>query len=366
MITQSYTENAQSYTEKTKKSNNMKKITFLTFLGFILLLASPAKAQSPIAVQNDSGTSFYSTLDLAITNAVAGDYIYIPGGVFPISVPIDKQLHIIGVGHNPDSCAVTGITQVTGNIIILNGSDHGSIAGLKISGYFHFGSSPNDVIINYYTIERCNIGGEITLATRSTNILVNECVIKGLINGNKTQGFKLSKCIVEADYVMGFDSNAYFINNIFTQCKFGYWAIRQNIIGCYVKNNIFLTRLYVGNYDAYSNVDVSKNLFQNNLFNSGHNLSTTSNVFQNNITGPVTTLFKNQTGAVFDYKQDYHILESSPAHNAGTDGTDLGIYGTTNPWKEGSLPSNPHIQSKSISTVNGNLNVKIKVAAQDH
>ena len=93
---------------------------------------------------------------------MAGDYIYIPGGNFTISVPIDKQLQIVGVGHNPDSCAVTGITQITGNILIKNGSNHGSIIGLKILGTVSFGTSPyTDVSINYYTIERCFINSDI-------------------------------------------------------------------------------------------------------------------------------------------------------------------------------------------------------------
>lgn len=353
----------------------MKRITNLFLLGFILFLASPTKAQSPIAVQNDSGTSFYSTLDLAITNAIAGDYIYLPGGTFTISVPIDKQLQIIGVGHNPDSCAVTGITQVTGNILIKNGSDHGLLTGMKISGTVSFGTSAqayNDVTINYYTIERCNIAGVINLATKSTNTLINECIIHSSITGNYTQGFQMSKCIYETSYIYTFDSNAYFTNNIFLGN--GYSNINLYYIkGCSFKNNIFIRYLNDAtaaniNYSPaqYSYYCSYNNIFQNNLSSSFNLFPSPYNLFQNNITGTVTILFVNQSGQLFDYKQDYHIKTDSPAHNAGTDGNDLGIYGTSNPWKEGSVPSYPHIQSKSISTVNGNLNVKIKVAAQDN
>ncbi len=339
----------------------MKKITFLTFLGFILLLADPSQAQSPIAVQNNSGTSFYSTLDLAITNAISGDYIYLPGGSFNVTVPISKQLHIIGVGHNPDSCAVTGITQVSGTFSIRSGSDGGSISGLKIIGQiqFYIGTTENN--ISNYTIERCNIGSTITLSNRISNLLINECIIIEGISGNSLQGFQLSKCII-GRYIIGFDSNAYFLNNIF----FGNVSCGSNVSiqGAFFKNNIFLSPLTEGTING---VCVAKSQFQNNLFNAGcYYVSNSTNTYQNNITGPVSTLFVNQSGTVFDYKQDYHIKTDSPAHNAGTDGTDLGIYGTGNPWKEGSLPSNPHIQSKSISTINGNLNVKIKVVAQDY
>lgn len=347
----------------------MKNILHISLVSVLLFLSNTTHAQSLIGVQNGSNATYYASLDSAITSAPAGSYIYIPGGSFTLSKSINKELHIVGVGHNPDSCAVTGISEVIGNILILNGSDHGSITGLKISGTFSFGANPNDVSINYYDIERCNIGDVIRLATRSSHILINECIIRGNIYGNNTQLFQLSKCIVETQQsgsystanLYSFQSNAYFINNIFLSCNNypnGTAYYFSYILDSNFRNNIFLVPI---SSDGYSN----NNQLQNNLFN-GSSLSTTLNVFQNNITGPVTTLFKNQSGYYFDYKQDYHILPGSPAHNAGTDGTDLGIYGTGTPWKEGSLPGNPHIQSSSISTVNGNLNVKIKVASQDN
>lgn len=340
----------------------MKKITSIALFGLILFLSRPTNAQTMIAVTNETGSTFYTSLDLAITNAKSGDYIYLPGGSFTISVPINKQLQIVGVGHNPDSCAVTGITQVTGNFTIKSGSDHGSITGIKIDA-ITFTVGATEPIINYYSIERCNIGGLIFLSSKSSNILINECVIRSsYIIGYNTQGFQMSKCIIETNDIRNFDSNAYFINNIFIFTQTGSSIGFDGITNCYVRNNIFLSSVRDAGYQP----NCPNNLFQNNLFNSGVGYFQSSNLFRNNITGPVTPLFKNQSGKIFDYKQDYHILDTSPAHNAGTDGTDLGIYGTGSPWKEGSVPSNPHIQSKSISTVNGNLNVKIKVAAQDY
>ena len=336
----------------------MKKIIYFGLFGFYLFLSSPTTAQTAIAVTNDSGSTFYTTLDLAITNASSGDYIYLPGGNFTISVPINKQLQIFGVGHNPDSCAVTGITQVTGDFTIKSGSDHGSIVGLKISGGISFSINTQELDLNYYSIDRCNISGAIRLSAKSSNILVSECVLKGDLYGSSTKGFQMSKCIIEGRYIYSFYSNAYFLNNIFISNLTTLYCVN----GCYFRNNVFISSQVYGEYGCTSD----NNLFQNNLFNGSFSISPTTNSLRNNITGPVTTLFKNQSGTVFDYKQDYHILDTSPAHNAGTDGTDLGIYGTGSPWKEGSVPSNPHIQSKTFSTVNGNLNVKIKVAAQDH
>ncbi len=325
----------------------MKNLYFLAILA--LFIHGNSKAQTLIAVTNDTGSSFYSTLDLAITNAIDGDYIYLPGGNFKISKPINKKLQIVGVGHNPDSCTTTGITQVTGEFRIINGSDHGSVSGLKIYGNIVFASA-TDQTIKYYSIEHCNMSGVI-LAPQSSNILINECIIYG-INANGSQGILVSKSIIEGG-CGGFAANSFINNNVFLTTSFGYPTS-----GCDFKNNIFLSAgpYPVAGYTA---------TYQNNSFTT--EVASLHNCY-NNIVSPADGLFVKKTKAGFDYDQDYHVLATSPAHNAGTDKTDLGIYGTASPWKEGSLPGNPHLQrlrSQSVSSLNGNLDVKTKVAAQD-
>ncbi|MDR0506901.1 MAG: hypothetical protein LBH32_08835, partial [Dysgonamonadaceae bacterium] len=66
---------------------------------------------------------------------------------------------------------------------------------------------------------------------------------------------------------------------------------------------------------------------------------------------------------------DYHLQPTSAGKNAGTDGTDVGIYGTAFPFKESKLPSIPHFTVKNISTetnAEGKLPVYIKIEAQDN
>ena len=83
------------------------------------------------------------------------------------------------------------------------------------------------------------------------------------------------------------------------------------------------------------------------------------------------SIFKDYTNIldlIGNYKKNkLRILPNSPAKNAGTDGTDIGIYGGPRPWREGALSSNPHIQSKTIAPetdAQGRLNVNIRVKAQ--
>ena len=68
---------------------------------------------------------------------------------------------------------------------------------------------------------------------------------------------------------------------------------------------------------------------------------------------------------------DWHILAASPAHNTGTDGSDLGIYGGTQPMINLTGASNliPQMTLLNISNpslpVNDNLNVRFKARKQD-
>ena len=115
----------------------------------------------------------------------------------------------------------------------------------------------------------------------------------------------------------------------------------------------------------------SGNTFNNNIFCFTFTFPA-GNVNQGNaynkINIPQDSIFKNQTGTTFSYTQNYHLRTTSIGKNAGTDGNDIGIYGTAYPYKEGAVPANPHVQSKSIgaqTNPNGKLTVKVKVAAQD-
>ena len=88
----------------------------------------------------------------------------------------------------------------------------------------------------------------------------------------------------------------------------------------------------------------------------------------NNYTNiPQANIFVNQTGTTFNYTHDYHL--QAPTTYLGTDGTQVGIYGGTFPYKEGAVPLNPHIQLKNIAPTtdaNGDLQIQIQVKAQDN
>ena len=134
------------------------------FISAILLLVgySSINAQNLIAVQNNSTPSFYTSLDAAINNATDGDTLYLPGGSFGLGANVSKRLHIIGVGHNPDSTVATNPTYITGNICLIDGASGGSMTGIKATGTIYFGYG-NDSSAHNYTIFRCNISSIISI-----------------------------------------------------------------------------------------------------------------------------------------------------------------------------------------------------------
>ncbi len=342
----------------------MKKIGFILLLFFFSVWVS--KAQNLIAVENNSTPSFFTSLDSAIVHAQNGDTVYIPGGAFAVNnntITIDKELHLIGVGHNPDSTIATGMTKINaGAIYLVSGANSSSFEGFKLNGDLISGVNTSNEDVDNISITRCHFMGNIDLSRFSTNWSVTESIIDGSIEGSSQSGIQplaqlnyFSNNIIGGGYIF-FGPNNQFKNNIFLYQGYNI----MNVVGCIFENNIFIGGLS----------NISSCTFNNNLY-TGNFVIPSDCILSNNILVlSITAIFFNfSANTNFSYTENFHLLSTCPGKNAGRDGTDIGIYGGAFPWKEGSVPFNPHIQYQNISgstNTNGNLNVNIKVAAQDH
>jgi hypothetical protein len=65
---------------------------------------------------------------------------------------------------------------------------------------------------------------------------------------------------------------------------------------------------------------------------------------------------------------DYHLKPNSPARmdTETNEQDDAGIYGGINPWKDGGLPPNPHIEvnNTAYSATGNKLQLNMRVNAQ--
>jgi hypothetical protein len=323
--------------------------TKFALLTLLIIAAIGAKAQTLIAVQNGKGPTFFSDLPTAITNAAAGDTVYIPGGSFS-AITINKLLYLVGVGHNPDSTSATSRTVIQ-NITLAPGADGGLLTGAAISQLATNGN------VNGYTISRCNINSIVLLGYSGlSNFTINENIIGTLDIAGTNHSLNNNIFSSSVGLSIGY---SIIRNNLFTYIVSG--VVTLGATNCTIENNIFQNGAIV---------DVGNSVFNNNINAGPNGIDANNNQGIGNFTGiPFNAIFPTYDPTIDIYKANYNLPLNSPYKNAGRDGTDIGIYGGAFPWKPGSIPFNPHFQSLNVAPKtdsSGNLKVQITVAAQNN
>ncbi|MFW6328376.1 MAG: hypothetical protein ACOC2F_08705 [Bacteroidota bacterium] len=339
------------------------------FMLFSLCMVMSAYSQSVFVVQNQTNASVHISLDSALSHAVDGDYIYMPGGAFYVgNLVISKRINLIGAGHYPDSTTATGRTYLQGDIFFVNGADFSAVQGFYLTGDINFGvdcasGDVQNIFISRVSFNNIYMSNAASSTTNcgASDIYIKDCQIRDDVYGAYTQNVTIETSIISGK-LLYFNSNANFNNNIFlfhgsysTMARPLYY-----VSNCNFRNNIFYSPLYFSTASA-------GNIFYNNIFDA-HN-SSSGTFFNCLFDVSFTGLFEDVTNNSFSYSHDYHLTSTSVAKGAGLNGTDCGIYGGNEPFKEGAVPLNPHIQSVNIpfSTDSlGKLNVNIKVQAQDN
>jgi hypothetical protein len=339
----------------------MKRLFCLTTL--LLALSVSLSAQKALLHSGGNVQVFTGTdaLVSAYNASAAGDTIYLSGHTFN-TVEFYKTLVIYGAGHYPDSTQATGKTFINGNVHLREEADNFHIEGVEITGNLAFG---NNESVNGLVVKYCKINGTVNVPGNLSNPSTNLALIGNVFN---------TLDIPNAENVL-------ISNNIINALS--------NTNGNNISNNVFLWKAYAyveygGGENNHHIIIGNNNQIQNNIFIQPNRVWGNGNTFKNNIfknssqdfgltptiTGNYTgisseTVFVNQMDNTFDYAHDYHL--QSPATYLGTDGTQIGIYGGAFPYKEGAVPSNPHIESAVVTPVtdgDGKLNVQIKVRAE--
>ncbi len=329
----------------------------------VLILASVAitvtSYAQKVALHTSSGVQHFkggTALQSAYTASSAGDTIYLSGGGFNPPANFDKHLVIFGAGHYVDSTLATGKTIINGNVTLNENADLFYIEGVEINGTA--GSTTNHSVDNV-TIKNCKINGTFNmpgnLSTPSANLALIGNVFVGPVYIANVENALISNCIIQGNIA---DANGAVISNniILFNSAYVLHACNNNQIN----NNIFV----FGHYSYLTNG--ATNIYKNNLFvTASLNYGTAPTTIDNYEGVNPADIFVNQTGTTFNYTHDYHLQDPT---RLGTDNTQIGIYGGAFPYKEGAVPSNPHIQEQTIAptATNGQLNVQIKAAAQDN
>lgn len=324
-------------------------------------------SQDLIAVQNGNTPSFYKDLSEAIEESKAGDTLYIPGRNYIVNDTINKPIHLIGVGINPNYTQATGITSLTSpgitspQLILGDNADGGSIVGIHFTTNYYNGNPRNNITqdtdtdVRNYLIDRCYFGSNVS--GKFSSSLIKQSIFRHRNAFNAENGNSVITNNVFCDRSNNF-TNCIVANNIFLTGLQYYKAMSAS--SCVIENNVlpFFAFNYVNNCNIRNNINSSNGI-------SGTNIR--SGNFSGNI--DLTTIFINYTTVTeaIDFTANFRLLEGSEYKESGTDNSDIGIYGGRFPWKDGSIPFIPHIVTKEISGTtdeNGNLNIKIEVQAQ--
>ncbi|HPE56602.1 MAG TPA: hypothetical protein P5514_06690 [Bacteroidales bacterium] len=334
-----------------------------------------------ITVDNCVGSGAdYTSIGAAVSAASNGDTIYIhPSSVSYGNVNVNKQLVLIGPGHYPEYTGGTGATL--NEISLLTGSTGTVLTGLKITRIdCDIWQLVNDITIsNNYLAGAGQISGAGGDGAGSNNWLIEGNVII------EEEGCGGCVVINLGGGGLGPSSNWIFRNNFIQTKASNSTHLFANLNStAIIENNIIFHR----NTQPIFQTSVSGAEFRNNIFwasNSGFSdftLNANNVLFMNNITFhsngtlvvlPGTDNIDNTdpefvsagTNPTWSYDKDYAISSTSPAHNAGTDGTDLGIYGANFPFRMEGYPQDfPRLQwfqvSNTVVPQGGTLEINLK------
>ena len=352
---------------------------FLLIFSLIALWTTTGYGATLIADNNvnaPTGAHVYNTLQAAINAASSGDTIYVAPSSqnYGTGTVVLKRLTILGIGFNPQK-DIPHKSQVT--TINLNGGTHGSrISGLVVTSSIAVGDSLNGIYVdncdvrsfsnsghasNDIVLKNNIFGSTITIYGRSatrpvTNVLVaNNTFVRARLHATRIVG--------------GTVMNNVFYANV-PASGVGTTTAFSALEDCLVTNNIFFG-MPIGSASG-----IIRNVFNNNLIvfaaASGvvpaNDFPTVNNNTESNNLKDVNPQFLNFPtlgSSAFDFAFDLRLAEVSPAKNAGSDGTDIGIFGGQFPFHSIFTHGAPvsfisRLNTSGVVKVGSDLNVQIE------
>jgi hypothetical protein len=290
----------------------------------------------------------FTSIQAAVDASANGDIILVTGSATSYGdVSVNKRLTIIGPGANPNfnggvgasiSTLTFGSSQASNSVLLgldissiniaVPDCDGVQVKRSKITYLFHFGSDQNRIPQNWL-VEECNFTGS---------------GIYNYVNDIQTANWNIRNSYIYGSITM---NGSIFTNNVCYSFGGNAFTGRAHVI----TNSIFMN---------YGMGGISESSIANSIFNIQPNINLTSNSSSGNFfeTDPSFVSF-----SWFDfYNSDLSLQSGSVGINAGTDGTDIGLFGGRGFLVSG-LPGIPQVESLVIlnPTVpqNGTLNIKV-------
>ncbi len=331
----------------------MKKVLFTS----LLMLFALFMVKAGIITVNNSPIpgGMYTNLQDALDAAQTGDTIYVhPSPDSYGNIKINKRLVVMGGGYSPDSTQFQW-PSTTGSITLDSVALTNPISGTSITGLNVSGSINGDAGIKNILIERCSISSYLYVI--GSGAIIRNNIINYINVNNNSNVLIVGNFIKNISYSN--KSSVLIANNILSG---SYYSISYAIIS----NNIFW-------FADISNFSYST--FNNNITyavsvqtlpygtNTGSNNLYADPKF-NDVTIPLSAVTVGNA-----IKYDWSLSAASLGISAGTDGTDIGMYGGGYPMPNMTgAPALPQITEMTINNsvvpVDGTLNVTVKARKQ--
>lgn len=326
-----------------------KQILFIA--AAIVAVASFAQTSHTVS-NNPANPAQFTEIQAAINAASDGDTIYVAGSDIQYgNVLVNKRLVLIGSGYELNGVnSRTSITQLD----IVADVDNGGGSGSNISGFIVFGDFDGDPdqMISDIVVER-NWFNQVNIRFQNNTkwSFRNNIVYMSTGNDFFFNVGTSSNLVMQNNILQGADLDALLTVNS-TSCTIinnTFFDFHFQVDDCVFSNNIFVDHAFSEDFSGTVNDAFARNVtFNNNIFFSGRsNPSGASNTYINSIFD--NPGFVSEDNNFYSFGEDLNLATASPGKSAGTDGTDIGIFGGNFPMIF--EPSNPEITQLLINTV---------------
>lgn len=332
----------------------MKKLLSLLIV-ILFVLTSQAKVWrvNNIEAMNADYTSFVA----AQANVSSNDTLYFEGSTVSYGdITLTKPLVIIGTGYflkeNPQTQS-SPLTATFGKVNFNSGSSGSELIGAVVTSKITI--SVSDIIVT-----RCLINsGSINLNSRDSSI-GNILILKNYITTTLgttilcSDTYPIYNLLISNNYIKSgnYDMCLSFGKNTSAEIKNNTMRGNVSVSNSRISNNILIG----GNINNSEN-----NYYYNNICNGTQFPAGNGNQHSVNMTG----VFVGSTGNSTDGQ--WQLKKYSPALNAGSDGSDCGMFGGSSPYVLSGLPSIPSIYEIIVPTTGDNINgMNVTIKAKNH
>lgn len=397
-------------------------IKYLAIIGMVAT-SLQLSAQPTVRVANNNfnaptGPNVFSTIQAAVDAALPGDIVQVqPSPTTYGSVSINKQITLMGIGFNVDKdiplISSMGDIYLTNNIDNTSDASGAIIKGLNLNRIYLANNTGPAFTLQNVLIQNCQISNlfssnsgyspidgleirdcyiynqssniGIWFYMPTTNVIIRNNLIMyniGFLTTSPGRNIVSNNILYGSVRVESQGSNTTIINNDFIGQMGSQAAFNNGLRDCIIANNIFYGSTPSLASGGSTSINFQRNVFTNNLvFSTGDDTMPPSGGGAGNSgSGNIGNIIP--TSPEFEFVELLNTWSSgynfrlktspvSPATNAGSDGTDIGITGgsyifPTDNFILKTTPA-PVIQILNTSTViNPNTDLPVRIKANSN